>query len=162
MLVTLTNKYSTLLRRMCINAFIILLRGFVLRDLVYSISDSNHLVPKCVFLSNIGRGNLFLIQQRRSLFQFYTIREKQQLPKKYTCVQRKILQFIATTLPHTNKIYVYRSFTPKCCFICTLPLCPSFHLFLHIIPFSLSDVLSFRPPFQERSFTLTNFLFKIL
>ena len=85
MLVTLTNKYLTF-RRTFINAFVILLREFALRDLVYSISDSNHLVPKCVFLSNIGRGNLFSdTTTQLSVLVLHNTRETTVTEKIYIC-----------------------------------------------------------------------------
>ena len=81
-----------------------------------------------------------------------------------TSSQRKIFMILrrgtTTTLPHTNKFYVYRSFTPKCyCifFFTSSPLffppsqqCFSFSLRQFFIP----------SPFQVRSFTLPIFLFK--
>ena len=80
------NQLQNACYRTWINEFEILQRGFVLRDLVYSISDSNHLVPKCVFLSNIGRGNLFFDTTTQiSVSVLHNTRETTVTEKIYMC-----------------------------------------------------------------------------
>ena len=111
--------------------FYILLKNKYLINNKSSVIQITHRVPKWILRSNIGSSkDFYSAVTTRSRNTMHYVWNGKQLPH-IIYMYRQIFRLTATTLPHTNKIYVHRSFTPKCCFIFHCSCSPFFTSFLN-------------------------------